>query len=230
MVYTPAEYESFPEKRYPVLYLQHGHGENETGWTEEGRVNFIMDNLIKEGKARPCIIVMNNGMVQVKNTEGKRLVDHTVFPKYLTEDVIPYIDRKYRTIKDRSGRAMAGLSMGSIQTSITAFTHSEYFSYIGLFSGFLRDFIQGDRIMDMIQREKASDEHLKALDYKEKFEKDFKIFFRAMGKEDIFIQKFMEEDELLDKKGISCIRHMYEGGHDWNVWRYCIRDFAQMLF
>lgn len=230
MVYTPAEYESFPAKRYPVLYLQHGHGENETGWTEEGRVNFIMDNLIEEGKARPCIIVMNNGMVQVKNTERKRLVDHTVFPKYLIEDVIPYIDRKYRTIKDKSGRAMAGLSMGSIQTSITAFTHPEYFSYIGLFSGFLRDFIQGDRIMDMIKREKASDEHLKALDHKEKFENDFKIFFRAMGKEDIFIQKFREEDELLDKKGISCIRHMYEGEHDWNVWRYCIRDFAQMLF
>lgn len=229
-VYTPAEYEECPEKRYPVLYLQHGHGENETGWIEEGKVHFIMDNLVQAKEARPFIIVMNNGMVQTKNAEGKRIVDHTIFPEYLIKDVIPYIEKKYRTIKNKDSRAMAGLSMGSIQTSITAFEYPEYFSYIGLFSGFLRDFIQGDKIMDMVQRGKASDKHLRILDSKETFKNNFKIFFRAMGENDIFIQKFLEEDELLSKKDISCIRIIYEGGHDWNVWRRCIRDFAKLLF
>ena len=229
-VYTPAEYEECPEKRYPVLYLQHGHGENETGWIEEGKVHFIMDNLIQAKEAKPFIIVMNNGMVQTKNAEGKRIVDHTIFPEYLIKDVIPYIEKKYRTIKNKDSRAMAGLSMGSIQTSITAFEYPEYFSYIGLFSGFLRDFIQGDKIMDMVQRGKASDKHLRILDSKETFKNNLNIFFRAMGENDIFIQKFLEEDELLSKKDISCIRIIYEGGHDWNVWRRCIRDFAKLLF
>lgn len=229
-VYTPVEYEECPEKRYPVLYLQHGHGENETGWIEEGKVHFIMDNLIQAKEAKPFIIVMNNGMVQTKNAEGKRIVDHTIFPEYLIKDVIPYIEKKYRTIKNKDSRAMAGLSMGSIQTSITAFEYPEYFSYIGLFSGFLRDFIQGDKIMDMVQRGKASDKHLRILDSKETFKNNLKIFFRAMGENDIFIQKFLEEDELLSKKDISCIRIIYEGGHDWNVWRRCIRDFAKLLF
>ena len=211
-VYTPVEYEECPEKRYPVLYLQHGHGENETGWIEEGKVHFIMDNLIQAKEAKPFIIVMNNGMVQTKNAEGKRIVDHTIFPEYLIKDVIPYIEKKYRTIKNKDSRAMAGLSMGSIQTSITAFEYPEYFSYIGLFSGFLRDFIQGDKIMDMVQRGKASDKHLRILDSKETFKNNLKIFFRAMGENDIFIQKFLEEDELLSKKDISCIRIIYEGG------------------
>ena len=189
-----------------------------------------MDNLIQAKEAKPFIIVMNNGMVQTKNAEGKRIVDHTIFPEYLIKDVIPYIEKKYRTIKNKDSRAMAGLSMGSIQTSITAFEYPEYFSYIGLFSGFLRDFIQGDKIMDMVQRGKVSDKHLRILDSKETFKNNLKIFFRAMGENDIFIQKFLEEDELLSKKDISCIRIIYEGGHNWNVWRRCIRDFAKLLF
>ncbi len=230
IVYTPYCYEEETEREFPVLYLQHGHGENETGWIEEGKVHFIMDNLVQAKEARSFIIVMNNGMVQTKNAEGKRIVDHTIFPEYLIKDVIPYIEKKYRTIKNKDSRAMAGLSMGSIQTSITAFEYPEYFSYIGLFSGFLRDFIQGDKIMDMVQRGKASDKHLRILDSKETFKNNLKIFFRAMGENDIFIQKFLEEDELLSKKDISCIRIIYEGGHDWNVWRRCIRDFAKLLF
>ena len=230
MVYTPAEYDKSPSKKYPVLYLQHGMGENETSWANQGKMNFIMDNLIQAKEAKPFIIVMNNGMVQTKNAEGKRIVDHTIFPEYLIKDVIPYIEKKYRTIKNKDSRAMAGLSMGSIQTSITAFEYPEYFSYIGLFSGFLRDFIQGDKIMDMVQRGKVSDKHLRILDSKETFKNNLKIFFRAMGENDIFIQKFLEEDELLSKKDISCIRIIYEGGHNWNVWRRCIRDFAKLLF
>ena len=80
------------------------------------------------------------------------------------------------------------------------------------------------------REERPSDKHLRILDSKETFKNNLKIFFRAMGENDIFIQKFLEEDELLSKKDISCIRIIYEGGHDWNVWRRCIRDFAKLLF
>lgn len=229
-VYTPPEYDAHPDTRYPVLYLQHGHGENETGWIEEGKVNLILDNLLESKESKPFIIVMNNGMVQIENNDGQRVVDHTLFPQLLIKDVIPFIDKKYRTINNKQGRAMAGLSMGSMQTCMTAFTYPEYFSYVGLFSGFLRDFIKGDPVMDMIKRDKSDNACLHILDNKEKFENSFQLFFRAVGNQDIFIQKFLEEDEILKEKGISCVRRTYEGGHDWNVWRRCIRDFAKLIF
>lgn len=229
LVYTPAGYDEEPDRKYPVLYLQHGHGENEIGWVSQGRVNLILDNLFAAKEAVPFIVVMNNGMVQVKR-DGQRVVDHILFPSLLMKDVIPFIEKKYRVIGDKEHRAMAGLSMGSIHTSITAFTHPELFDYVGLFSGFLHDFIQGNELMDMIPREKSKDEHLKILDDAEAFRKDFKVFFRAMGKDDIFRKMFLDDDALLNEKGISCIRMTYPGGHEWNVWRRCIRDFAKLLF
>ena len=94
MVYTPAEYDFNPEKTFPVLYLQHGHGENEVGWTNAGKVNFIMDNLIAEKKAVPFVIVMSNGMVQTINKDGKRIVDFRLLEKQLIEDIIPFIETK----------------------------------------------------------------------------------------------------------------------------------------
>ena len=98
---------------YPVLYLQHGHGENEQCWVHQGRVNFIMDNLIAAGKAEPCIVVMNNGMVQ-KDENGVRVLDQTMIERLLLEDCIPFIESHYRVRTDKWSRAMAGLSMGSM--------------------------------------------------------------------------------------------------------------------
>lgn len=229
LVYTPAGYEEHPDQKYPVLYLQHGHGENEIGWVSQGRVNFILDNLFAQKAAVPCIVVMNNGMVQVVK-DGKRVVDHTLFPDLLIKDIIPFIEGKYRILSDKDHRAMAGLSMGSIHTSITAFTHPELFAYVGLFSGFLHDFIQGNELMDMVPRGKSEDQHLRILNDPAAFQNNFKVFYRAMGKDDIFRQMFLDDDALLQEKGISCIRMTYPGGHDWNVWRRCIRDFMQLLF
>lgn len=230
IVYTPPGYDENPEKSYPVLYLQHGHGENETGWSTSGKVNFILDNLVAEGKARPFVVVMNNGMVQIKGGNGKRVVDHTLFPELLIRDVIPWAEGRFRIGRDKRERAMAGLSMGSIHTAVTTFTYPEYFGYVGIFSGFLHDFIQGHEQMDMIPRGPSQNQHLKILDNAEKFGNDFRVFFRCMGREDPFIDHFTEDDCLLKEKGISCTRKIYEGAHDWNVWRRCIRDFAQMIF
>ncbi len=192
-------------------------------------MNFILDNLLAEKEITPFIVVMANGMVQVKR-QGKRVVDHTLFPRELLQDIMPFVENKYRVIRDKDHRAMAGLSMGSIHTSITAFTHPELFSYIGLFSGFLRDFIQGNKEMDMIQRGPSKNKHLELLNDSSLFNNCFKVFYRAMGNEDIFWKMFEEDDLLLKEKGDTCIRKIYRGGHEWNVWRQSIRDFSKLLF
>jgi enterochelin esterase family protein len=142
-IYTPPGYDKDAKKRYPVLYLQHGGGENETGWSSQGHANLIMDNLIAEGKAKSFIIVMDNGTWAMT---GPRPADRTAgtwppkgwadgFSKTLLEDIIPMIDANYRTIADQPHRAMAGLSMGGMQTRVITLAHPEVFGYVGIFSG-----------------------------------------------------------------------------------------------
>jgi enterochelin esterase family protein len=236
MVYTPAEYDENPDKIYPVLYLQHGHGENELGWTISGKANLIMDNLIAEKKAVPFVIVMNNGMVQKKVSEEDEeavnpahIVDHLLFEPMLIEDVIPFIEGKYHVGGSRENRGMAGLSMGSIQTSMIVCNHPEMFSEAGVFSGFLRDWISSSEL-DMSCHEPSKDQHLKAMEDAEKFNNSFNTFFRAIGEADPFMEHFLSDDEFCREHGINCTRQIYEGTHDWNVWRMCLRDFAQLIF
>lgn len=230
LVYTPPGYDKETDRQYPVLYLQHGHGENEVGWVASGKADLILDNLIAEQKAPPFLVVMSCGMVQVTDKEGKPGADHLLFPKLLTQDVIPFIEGKYRVMADRRHRAMAGLSMGSIHTSITAFTHPELFSRIGLFSGFLHDILKGDPLLDPVERPPSENEHLRALDDRKSFAAAYDVFFRAIGDRDPFMECFAEDDALLAEKEIPCIRKIYPGSHDWNVWRRCLRDFAQIVF
>lgn len=229
MVYTPYCYEEERTKAFPVLYLQHGHGENEIGWTASGKVNFILDNLIAEKKAVPMVVVMSNGMVQTINEKGKRIVNYKLLEKQLLKDVIPYIEEKFCVGKTKEMRAMAGLSMGSLQTSIIGFMHPEYFNSLGIFSGFVTDIIQGSPL-DQAHTEKSKNEHLQILEDAEKFNQTFDVYFRAMGDMDPFWESFAHDDEMLQEKGIQQIRKLYPGAHDWNVWRMCIRDFAQLIF
>ena len=153
-VYTPAGYEDSNED-YPVLYLLHGGGGDEDAWTSLGRANYILDNLIAEGKAKPMIVVMTNGnanetssitdrskeldtsLVLGPGSEGdedETLDGMTLFPRSLVSDVIPYIEKNFRVIANSDNRAIAGLSMGCLQTQITAMTNPELFQYIGCFS------------------------------------------------------------------------------------------------
>ena len=230
LVYVPAEYEENPEKTYPVLYLQHGHGENEIGWIHQGKTNLILDNLIYEGKAEPMIVVMNNGMTQ-KDVDGKREFDVNYLPKMLIKDCIPFIEAKYRAKTDKWHRAMAGLSMGSMQTSMTTLAHPELFAYAGVFSGFVGPL--GEKFIDP-----ESPAYLDTLKNKAGFEAAFKVFFRATGNKDHLLMRgtFAKDDALFKENGLSpeeCPAHIvkfYEGAHEWNVWRRCLRDFAQLLF
>ena len=152
-VYTPPDYDKDTKTRYPVLYLQHGAGEDETGWGSQGRANLIMDNLIAAGKAKPFIIVMDNGgnigggkgpkggkdakggQRTPRGGKGPGGFNFAGFGKILTEELIPYIDANYRTLTDQPHRGMAGLSMGGMQTKQITLSHLDKFSHIGMFSG-----------------------------------------------------------------------------------------------
>lgn len=134
-VYTPPGYENETSKRYPVLYLQHGWGEDETAWTNQGRANLIMDNLIAEGRIQPFIIVMTYGMTNEIRFGGLRDFDIKPFQTVLLDELIPYVDAKFRTIADQQHRAMAGLSMGGMETRTITLNNPDVFSYYALFSG-----------------------------------------------------------------------------------------------
>lgn len=134
-VYTPPDYEKNTSQRYPVLYLQHGWGEDETAWHNQGRANLIMDNLIAERKAKPFIIVMTYGMTNDVRIGQMGSFDISHFEKVLVNELVPYVDANFRTLKDQRNRAMAGLSMGAMETRMITLKHVDKFSHIGLFSG-----------------------------------------------------------------------------------------------
>lgn len=219
LVYVPPK--KYREKeKLPVLYLQHGFGENETSWVWQGRIANIMDNLLAQEKVRPMLIVMADGML--RSPEDEKELAHTLFPAFLKTDMMPFIEGRYEVRTDREGRAIAGLSMGSMQAAMTAFGNPELFGWVGLFSGFLRNYIGV---------EEADDTHLCAvLQNPQAFNETCRLLFRAMGREDVFFRYFMEEDEICEESGLKQVRRVYEGGHDWNVWRQCALEFLPRLF
>ena len=216
LVWTPPAYD--PAKAYPVLYLQHGYGENETGWIYQGHAGRIADRLLAEGKMKEMIIVMGNGMAKPKDESQPR--DFALFPNIVVKDLIPYIEKNYKVLTDKWHRAMAGLSMGSFHTSVTTLTNPELFGYAGLFSGFLRAPWNPDEEMP----------HMKLLHEAEKFNESFKVFYRAMGTEDTYWDSFAKDDAYLEGRELNITRETFPGGHDWTVWRRCIRSFLPRLF
>jgi enterochelin esterase-like enzyme len=134
-VYTPPGYQKDLNTKYPVLYLQHGWGEDETAWSNQGHANLIMDNLIAAGKTKPFIIVMTYGMTNDTKFGGIREFKIDPFQTVLTEELIPYIDTNFRTLADQANRAMAGLSMGGMETRMITINKPELFSHYALFSG-----------------------------------------------------------------------------------------------
>ena len=213
LVYTPPKYD--PQRKYPVLYLQHGYGENETGWVYQGHVGRIADRLLADGQMEEMIIVMGNGMAR-----GANPGDRMLFPRILLEDLIPFVETRYNVLADKWHRAMAGLSMGSFQTSITTLTHPDLFGYAGLFSGFLRAPWPTD----------DPQPHLRTVEDAEKFNAAFRVFYRAMGTEDQYWDSFAKDDGYLEDKGLNIVRETFPGGHDWTVWRRCIRSFLPRIF
>lgn len=224
-IYTPPGYDKDTQKRYPVLYLQHGGGENETGWSNQGHANLILDNLITEGKAKPFIIVMDNGSWKMpRPPAGERPAGPWPpkgwadgFTKTLLEDIIPMIDANYRTLADQQHRAMAGLSMGGMQTRVITLAHPEVFSHVGIFSG-----------------GSISTEDLAAAPgFKEKN----KLVFVSYGSRELenpragFGGNPKENQDKLKDAGINT--HFYvspQTAHEWQSWRRSLYQFAPLLF
>lgn len=220
LIYTPPGYMNNQEK-YPVLYLLHGLSENETVWEYNAHISNIMDNSIASGECNAAIVVMCNGMVPY----GCHVADMQLTENLIVNDIIPFIDQTYRTFSDKTGRAMAGLSMGSIQTAITAMNNPELFNYIGLFSGFLRNILDSS----------FNNTHLLCLNNKEIFEKNFTVFYRSIGEKDNFMEYFLEDDIIICEKGIDRINGYHREVfpdlfHSFGAWRLAFRQFIKLIF
>lgn len=211
-VYTPAEYET-SGKSYPVLYLQHGGGEDERGWSNQGLTDIILDNLIAEGKAKPMIVVMMDGNCQDFTSE-------------LLTDGIPFVESRYRTVKTADGRALAGLSMGGIQTLNASIMHPELFSYVGVFSsGWFKN------PQPFMSNSSGEMYYAKLKERPEYYNKQFREFFLTMGgPEDIAYENCKAMRERFDQMGIKHSYYETPGGHTWPVWRESLYFFAQKLF
>lgn len=214
-VYTPPAYETSPGKRYPVLYLQHGGGESEAGWIWQGKINHIADNLIADGACKDLIIVMNFGTAYPKNggMAGSPLMG--CIDDVIVKECVPFIDAKYRTVSNRGGRAMAGLSMGGAQTQRTVFKYPEVFANAGIFSAYF---------------EADSKDIQKRFADPEKFNADFDLFFFGAGEYEPVCESNRQLMRKLRAKGINSVFYSTPGGHEWTVWRYCAREFISRLW
>ncbi len=227
LVYTPPGYHQ--GGTYPVLYLQHGAGENETSWVYNGRVGHIMDNLLAEGKIKPFLIVMNNGMARRKDEVG--FTSGEAFMRSIPESCIPFIESRYRVKTGPENRAIAGFSMGSMQSSIVGLEHPELFAYIGLLSGFMRRLGPDADADQSLER----NPHLRAMLDREKFLSQVKLYYRGIGSEDPHYDAYAQDDEVCAKLGFdqypNVVRRVVEGyPHDWAVLRILFHDFAQRIF
>ncbi|MCB0744265.1 MAG: esterase, partial [Ignavibacteriae bacterium] len=225
-VYTPPEYNANTANRFPVLYLQHGSFEDETGWKNQGYANLIIDNLISGNKAIPMIIVMDNGYAfEESENSDKKTPPKFVFEEVLITEIIPMIDATYKTIADREHRAMAGLSMGANQTIRITLNNLDKFSYIGGFSGTSNypssDKIDRETFMNGIFRDGNN--------LKEKIN----LFWLGLGTKEPnpFPGSVGAFRAMLDEAGVN---HVYyespNTAHEWLTWRRSLYQFAQLLF
>jgi enterochelin esterase-like enzyme len=246
-VYTPPDYDKDAKARYPVLYLQHGGGEDETGWPSQGKTNLIMDNLIAEAKAKPFIIVMDNGTWAMPRpaappagaapaAAGQRAAAPPAagaapgqrgpmslppgwadgFAKTLMQDIIPMIDASFRTIPGQAHRAMAGLSMGGMQTNAIAMEHLDVFGWVGLFSGGT----VGD----------PATAHNGVMANAKEFNKKMKLIFQSCGSKERPEGVKASYDQL-KAAGINTAMYVSEGtAHEWQTWRRSLHEFAALLF
>ncbi|MBN8650022.1 MAG: esterase [Cytophagales bacterium] len=204
-VYTPPGYDKNKEK-YPVLYLQHGWGEDETAWSNQGRANLIMDNLIAEGKIKPFIIVMTYGMTNEIKFGGLRDFKVDAFQTVLVDELIPYIDANFRTISDQAHRAMAGLSMGGMETKMITINKPEVFSHYGLLSGGT----------------------YKPEDIKDKSK--VKLIFLSCGSKER-PDGVKSGTEALKAAGFNAVSYISEGtAHEFQTWRRGLYQLAPLLF
>jgi len=207
LVYIPSSYSG--NHSFDILFLQHGIGENETSWLNQGHVDAILDNMIESKTIRPLLVVMANGMNSVFSSKDE--IQCRNFSTYLLNDILPFIKEKYRI----NNCYMAGLSMGSIETAITTLENPGIFHGVGLFSGFVQDFLGN------------YSSHIAKENLLKWTQNSF--VFRSIGDKDKYISHFFEDDKLLESEHVAHERRIYQGIHDWNVWRITLVDFLKYM-
>ena len=229
-VYTPAGYEN-SGKRYPVLYLLHGMGGDENAWTELGRASQILDNLIAQGKAEPMIVVMPNGNAALQAAPGESSLGFEApsmqLPKTMEgsfethfPEVVNFIDKNYRTIKSKKGRAIAGLSMGGFHSLHISKEYPDMFDYVGLFSAAI---MPGKDVKSPIY------DNIEGK-LKTQFQKKPTLYWIAIGDKDFLYQANKDYRKLLDDNGYKYSYFETPEGHIWKNWRIYLAEFAPQLF
>src|SRR4051794_24614996 len=218
LVYTPPGFSK--DKKYPVLYLLHGGGDDETGWVKKGAADAILDNLYADKKVAPMIVVMPNGRAVKKGEKpAGKSAGFDTFGKDLLGDIIPYVEKNYPVEADRGKRALAGLSMGGLQTLDIGLTNLDKFAYLGVFSsGWFPQ-----------NRERFEKEQQKLLK-DEKTNGRLKLFWIANGKKDIAYKNNQAMLEMFDKYKVRYVYREGKGGHTWESWRNHLFVFAPLLF
>jgi enterochelin esterase-like enzyme len=217
-IYAPPGYDQNTSEKYPVLYIMHGGGEDERGWATQGRTDLIIDNLISEKKAVPMIVVMVDGNLPVNAFGEEGLI---VFEKELKQSIIPFVENNYRVKTESKYRALAGLSMGGIQTLYAGVKNTDMFSYLGVFSsGWFAE-----------RKELSNPQYEFMKNNTEKINNNLKQFWISQGgKEDIAWKNCQTMLSKFDEMKIKYTYTEYPGGHTWPVWRNNLYKFSQLLF
>lgn len=217
-MYTPPGYDENTTEKYPVLYILHGGGEDQRGWATQGKTDLILDNLIAQKKAVPMIVVMVDGNMPVGGFSEESL---KIFEKEMKQAVIPFVEKNFRVKTDANSRALAGLSMGGLQTLHAGVKNTEMFAYLGVFSsGWWAN-----------QPALANPQYEFMKANSEKINTNLKQFWIAMGgKEDIAWQNCQTMIAKFDEMKINYKYSEYPGGHTWPVWRNNLFNFAQLIF
>jgi enterochelin esterase family protein len=226
LIYTPAGYDE-GKQSYPVVYIQHGGGENHRGWMEQGRTAQIMDNLIAAGKAVPMIVVSANSNVRSRNGGmggGYSWQGMQTFRSELIDNVIPFVEKNFRVKKDRKNRAMCGLSMGGGQSFYIGLRDPDVFANVGVFSTGMFGGISGASNFDLEAEVPGMLTDTKT------FNNQFDVFFISCGEQDPRIEYTRSIVKKMRDSGVNVRFSSYLGDHEWQVWRKSLHEFAQYLF
>lgn len=231
-VYTPPGYDGTPDK-YPVFYLLHGGGDEDSGWSSFGRAGFILDNLIADKKAKPMLVVMPNGSLPRPANFPRFTPGQTPSPEFakamaalqqrftdeLLKDIVPHVEKNFRVRDGAENRALAGLSMGGGQTLAAVTTNPDQFAYVGVWSAGL-----------LGGAEEWEKRNATFLDSADKVNKTVKLFSISVGDKDFALAGSKNLAELLKKHGLKNELHVSGGGHTWINWRHYLNEFAPQLF
>lgn len=234
-VYTPAGYEKGNQK-YPIFYLLHGAGGDEDAWTNMGRAAQIMDNLIAQGKSKPMIVVMTNGNANQAGApndvtdvtlQGDAMASYQrlagKFEAHLVKDLVPFIEKNYKVLTGKDNRAIAGLSMGGMQTQTITNDNPGMFTYIGVFSMGIMNF--GQQNQDEAKLDQERETKIEALK-----NSGYKLYWIGVGKDDFVYQSVVKLRSTLDKHNFKYTYRESTGGHTWANWRIYLSEFAPQLF